>query len=566
MNNYRSITIISPNYKVESDDNSCYNSDMRVTSVILFVAQRSAAGLLGMLLVTLIAIVAQPVEAALLNDVNQAFSQVYGRDPTPAEWQYWADRVVRGDKTTYTALVGAMSYQKSKGQTAATVSTPVSAVVSAPAVSGFKVSSSLYPSPYGPNFLPEGTLIKSTTSPQVYYVVGGKRSYVLPSILDRWLTEAHFFDHNVVVTVSPQDFARYVPTSAKNPTFIGKVLQHPTGSQFYIDDKYRKRPLSATVRKQLKFPSGNLYAVSTALLAEFPTGPALTGAKQPGGMIIYDGPYHGGRIWRLQELSGGQIAKRLYLADRFYEAEYYPDENQRVGVSATQLAQYVRGANIETYPNGWVVGLNTSTYVVNAGRLRHITSPAIFTAMGYRTTNIQTAFPEFLKQLGRGENISAFKGVVDSRGVATSNPAPAPSTTATSGLTRINATMRYAITQINPIYRSVFDKEVTASENQFWADHIFAGEVRNETELRAAMNLAKSTGTKPGRTCRTCGIDADTLKNRWFPYLFHYTWLKNPSADDTTFWHARVDAGRNTIQLLDSNIQWLKQSENKTSE
>lgn len=441
---------------------------------------------------------------------------------------------------------------------------PVAA--STPAVGSFKVSSSLYPSPHGPNFLPEGILIKSSASAQVYYVTGGKRSYVLPSILERWLTEAHFFDHNIILTISPQDLAGYLPTNAKNPTFIGKVLQHPTGNQFYIDDKYRKRPLSAAVRKQLQFPGGNLYAVSTALLAEFPQGPALTGAKQPGGMIIYDGPYHGGRIWRLQELSGGQIAKRLYLADRFYEAEYYPDENQRVGVSAIELAKYVRGENIGTYPNGWVVGLNNSIYVVNAGRLRHITSPTIFNAMGYRTTNVQTAFPEFLKQLGRGENISAFKSVIDTRGVAVSNPVPAPSDTATSTLTRINATMRYTITQINPIYRSVFDKEVTASENQFWADYIFSGEVRNEAELSAAMRLAKSTGQKPGRTCRTCAIDADLLKNRWFPYIFHYTWLKAPSADDTTFWHGRVDAGRNTIQLLDSNIQWLKQSQNKTSE
>jgi len=388
----------------------------------------------------------------------------------------------------------------------------------------------------------------------------------LPSILDRWLTEAHFFNHSVIVTVSPEDFARYLPTNAKNPTFIGKVLQHPSGSQFYIDDKYRKRPLSATVRQQLKLPSGNLYAASTALLAEFPTGPALTSASQPGGMIIYDGPYHGGRIWRLQELSGGQIAKRLYLADRFYEAEYYPDENQRVDVSATELAKYVRGANIGTYPDGWVVGLQNKTYVVNGGRLRHITSPTIFSAMGYRAANVQTAFPEFLAVLGRGENISAFKSITDSRGVSVSSTAPAPTTTATDGLTRINSTMRYAITQINPIYRSVFDKEITATENQFWADHIFSGEVQNESELGNAMRLAKSTGAKPGRTCRTCSIAGDTLKNRWFPYLFHYTWLKNPTADDTAFWHGRVDAGRNTIQLLDSNIQWLKQSQNKTSE
>ncbi len=524
---------------------------MRVTYVILFLS---------------LLLLAQPAEAALFNDINQAFSEVHGRNPSPSEWEYWANRVVRGEKKTYSALVGAIGFQRDKGQTTAPLPAPVSASVASPAVGSFKTASNLYPSKFGPNFLPEGTLIKSSTSSQVYYVKNGRRSLVLPSVLDRWLGEAHFFNHSVVVTISPQDFARYKPIDAKNPTFIGKILRHPNGTQFYIDDKYRKRPLSSAVRGQLKFPGGNLYSASAALLRDFPTGPALKGNLQPGGMVVYDGLYHGGRIWRLQEISGGKIAKRLYLADRFYEAEYYPDEGQRVGVSAGELAKYVRGANIGTYPNGWAVGLGGKVYITEGGRLRHITSPAIFNAMGYRTSNVQTAFPTFLKKLGRGHNISAFKSITDSRGAAASAPAPAPNVAATSGLTRVNSTMRSAIAQVNPLYRAVFDKEVTSSENQFWSNYVHSGEALNAAELRNAMSIAKSTGQKPGKTCHTCGIDSDKLKNRWFPYLFYYTWRKAPSRDDTNFWHARIDGGRNTIQKLNSNIQWLKQSKNKTSE
>jgi len=524
---------------------------MRVTYVILFL---------------FLLLVALPADAALFNDINQAFSEVHGRNPTTNEWNYWANRVVRGEKKTYAALVGAIGFQKAKGQTTSPVSSPVSASVASPAVGSFKVASSLYPSKYGPNFLPEGTLIKSSASSQAYYVKNGRRSIVLPNVMDRWLTEAHFFNHSVIVTLSPQDFARYKPIDAKNPTFIGKVLRHPNGSQFYIDDKYRKRPLSASVRAQLKFPGSNLYPASAAILRDFPTGPALNGKLQPGGMIIYDGPYHGGRIWRLQEISGGKIAKRLYLADRFYEAEYYPDEGQRVGVSAAELSKYVRGANIGTYPNGWAVSLGGKIFITEGGRLRHITSPAIFNAMGYRSGNVQKAFPEFLNKLGRGHNISAFKSITDSRGAAATAPAPAPNVAATSGLTRVNSTMRSAIAQVNPLYRAVFDKEITPTENRFWSDYVHSGEVQNATALRHAMSVTKSTGKKPGKTCHTCSISSDTLKNHWFPYLFHYTWRRPPSSDDTNYWHARVDGGRNTIQKLNSNIQWLKQSRNRTSE
>ena len=502
-------------------------------------------------------------EAALLDQVNQAYRAVHGRNPTVSDWQYWAGRVQRGEKTTYNELVGAIAYQKVNGRGSSVTAAPSG--TAAPAAGSFKTTASLYPSPHGPNFLPDGTLIKSAAGGDTYYVKGAKRSYIVPSILNRWLKEAHFFNHSVVVTLSVNDFARYAPTNAKNPTFIGKVLQAPNGTQYYIDDKYRKRPLSASVRSALKFPTGNRYPVGSALLSEFPTGPAVKSTLQPGGMIIYDGPYHGGRIWRLEEGAGGKIMKRLYLGDRFYEAEYYPDENQRVGVSAAELAKYPRGANIGTYPDGWVVSINGAVSVIQDGKLRRITSPKILSALGYKKSNIQTAFTNFVSKLPRGNNIGAFKTVVDGNAQA-GGAAPAASVSATSGLTRIRPSVRAVIAQINPTYREVFDKEITASENTFWADYVHSGEVNTVNHLKDAMQDTKRSGKKPGKTCRTCVLETDQLMNKWFPYLFYYTWQQEPSGDDKDYWRGQAEAGvRNTIQKLDAGIQWLKQNEDKTS-
>lgn len=50
--------------------------------------------------------------ATLASRVPEAFKSVYGRTPTAAESKLWTDRVNKGDKKTYEALVGAMSYQK----------------------------------------------------------------------------------------------------------------------------------------------------------------------------------------------------------------------------------------------------------------------------------------------------------------------------------------------------------------------------------------------------------------------------------------------------------------------
>lgn len=50
---------------------------------------------------------------------------VYGRKPTATEEAAWKQRILNGEKTTYEALVGAMSYQKANVTTATTSSTAI---------------------------------------------------------------------------------------------------------------------------------------------------------------------------------------------------------------------------------------------------------------------------------------------------------------------------------------------------------------------------------------------------------------------------------------------------------
>jgi len=62
-------------------------------------------------------------EKNLSSRVNESFRQVYGSNPTPTENLYWLGRVVRKEKTSYTALVGAMAYHKARGTRVGSVST-----------------------------------------------------------------------------------------------------------------------------------------------------------------------------------------------------------------------------------------------------------------------------------------------------------------------------------------------------------------------------------------------------------------------------------------------------------
>ncbi|HLD25978.1 MAG TPA: SpoIID/LytB domain-containing protein [Candidatus Andersenbacteria bacterium] len=53
--------------------------------------------------------------AGLGDRVNEAFRAAFGRQPLPAENSYWVGRVQRGEKTTFTDLLGAMYYEKAHG-------------------------------------------------------------------------------------------------------------------------------------------------------------------------------------------------------------------------------------------------------------------------------------------------------------------------------------------------------------------------------------------------------------------------------------------------------------------
>jgi hypothetical protein len=500
-------------------------------------------------------------QAALIDQVNQAFRSVHSRNPTVSEWTYWAGRVQRKEKTTYAALVGAMAYQN-----ATNGGSPTAGVVtSVPAASSFRTGASSYPSSHNPNFLSAGTLIKQAGGSEVFYVQNGKKSWILPSVINRWLNENHFFKHDIILTLTASDFDRYPQTASVNPIYIGKVLQHANGDQYFIDDKLRKRKLSPSVRAAFKIPGGNLYPTSAVHLQEFKTGPALNNANfYPGGMVVYTGPYRGGRFWKIEEVAGGKLTKRLYQTDYLYEADGNPDESHRAPAVASILARHERGPNIEQYPDGWVVGLNNNIYVVQAGKLRLITTPDIFAAMGYKQKYVLTVFPEFLRRYPHGNSISAFKNIVAGASAATKGgPAPAPTTT--SNLTRVRPHIRALINDINTIYLSVFDKDVTVSENKFWVDYVYNGEVNNKADLIATMQRTKITGQKPARTSRTATLSEDTLEQKWFPYLFYFTHQKEPAEDDKGYWYSRIQPGdRDSIEKLGGTIQWLKDTQGAT--
>ncbi|MCE9643131.1 MAG: hypothetical protein K8Q97_02270 [Candidatus Andersenbacteria bacterium] len=428
---------------------------------------------------------------------------------------------------------------------------------------GFSADPAYYPSSLNPNFLPNGTLVKTATNPAVYYIKDGTRSMILPHILEVWFKEAHYFKADVITVISQTDMNRYTVTKSVNPYYIGKILQAPDGTQYFIDDKLRKRPMSQAVRKALLYPSRNLYPTSFAHLAEFAVGAAITRTDvHPGGTVMYYGAYHGGTIWRIEQDSKGNLVKRLYLQDYLYETQGYPWSGQIMPVTATELAKYVRGANIDKYDDGWMVALSGAVSVVEQGKLRHIVNPQILTSLGYPNKYILTVYPQFLKTYATGVPVAAFKNVV-----ASTAKLPVPTTTTistTSKYPELHPAAAALIGQVNDLFLPIYDREPSASENAFWVDYIYKGEVGTKDGLVAAMTKAHTTGVRPAITSRTAALSASVLKSKWFPYLFYFVWHHDPSDTAKAYWYARIDHGDwTTIQGLGGTIRYIQETYGK---
>lgn len=425
------------------------------------------------------------------------------------------------------------------------------------------VSTKNFASSAGKDFLPNGSLVQVIGTGEVYYIKGNTRSLVLKSVVDRWLKEAHYFKHDALIKLSATDLARYKEVKAVNPLYIGKILQAPDGNKYFIDTLLRRRPISSAVRSALHYPSRNLYPTTASHIAQFTLGPVITRTDiHPGGTVIYHGPYHGGTVWRIDEDVKGNLVKRFYVQDYIYETEGYPWSSQILPVDAAELARYPRGANIDTYPNGWMVGLNANTFLVQDGKLR-LVPEAIRKAIGYPQKYVLTVFPEFLARYPRGDAVTTFKTTTVTVTSSLANAAPAPNVAST--YVKVRPTVRTLIASINGIYLLIFQTEATAAENKFWVDYVYNGEVQTKVELETAMKKAKSTGKKPALTSRTAVLSADILKSKWFPYLFYFVHQSEPSDADKDYWYGRIDSGdRNTIEKLGGTLQYIKDTTGST--
>ncbi len=395
----------------------------------------------------------------------------------------------------------------------------------------------LYPSAYGSTKLPDGFLIQASGGTDVYVIRGGKKSLIHRPILDRWLKEAHYFKHDVIVKLSPPELAKYADTSARNDFYMGRILT--TGStRYFIDDKLRRRPISPSVQAALKYPSRNVYTVPSGILDVFPDGSAITRTdRHPGGTVVYHGAYHGGVVYLIR----GDDTKHEFLQDYAYETMGFPWSSQILPTTAAELKLYKRGAHISTYPDGWIIGVGGSNYLVQRGKLRWIASKAVFDALGYNPKYVLTVFPEFFKNYVVGQPVSAFKGVRASVSQSSADRAAGLVSGASGAFEGLSTETQKLLSNVNQLFLEVYDRNLSREENKFWVHYISAAKPRTARALQQAMATARDSGELPALPTVTSAADLRVppesrrlIQN--MNTLFLEVYDRNPTPAENKFW------------------------------
>lgn len=403
-------------------------------------------------------------------------------------------------------------------------------------VLGTETLGPLYPSAFGKDKLPDGFLIQATGGTDVYVVRGGKRSLVHRPILDRWLKEAHYFKHDVIVKLPVSELTKYPETTPRNAFYMGRILT-ADGGRFFIDDKLRRRPISPAVAAALKYPRRNVYTVPSNILNAFPEGLAITRTdRHPGGTVMYHGPYHGGVVYLIR----GDGTKHEFLQDYAYETMGFPWSSQILPTTADELKRYKRGAHISIYPDGWIVGIGGNKFLVQGGKLRWIASKALFDALRYNPKYALTVFPEFFKNYPVGQPVTALKGVRTEVTQASADRAVSL-IQASGSFEGLSAETQKLLSEVNRLFLEVYDRNPSREENKFWVNYISAKKPRSARALQEAMARARGSGELPSLPVTTSAADLRVPPEsrrliQQANSFFLQAYDRNPTPAENTFW------------------------------
>lgn len=240
-----------------------------------------------------------------------------------------------------------------------------------------------------------GTLVKAEGGNSVYLIESGKK---------RPISSAAIFDANgykwsEIVTVKRSELEMYGDSSAVGTYPNGTLLKGPDGKVYVVSSGTKRHITNPEAFEKLGYKWSNLASVSTEHLALYTNGTNITDANvRPDGTLI-----QGTDKTNVYVIESG--AKRLITSPNIFEKRGYKWSNI-VMVTGPELAQYLNGTNLNTYPSTSLLkDENNKVYLVSNGKKHWFGGPRAFEDMGYSWSNLISVNSSELTSYTNGNNV-----------------------------------------------------------------------------------------------------------------------------------------------------------------
>jgi len=260
----------------------------------------------------------------------------------------------------------------------------------------------LYPTGSSITTYPDGTLLKGSDN-KVYVVSDGTKRYITGPALFADLG----YQWSDVLSVSSGHLSLYsdgtdITSSTSHPN--GALVKTSNGTSIYLLESGVKRGIATPqIFEARGYKWNQVISITQTELASYATGADI--ATYPNGTLLRNTSDD-----KVYLISDGK--KRLIPGPIFFEDMGYQWTNV-IGVAASHLDLYTTGSNVRTskiHPNGTLVRVqDTNTiYFIESGKKRHVTSPQVLEANGYRWNEVVTVKRSELEMYGVGQDLSTY--------------------------------------------------------------------------------------------------------------------------------------------------------------
>lgn len=223
------------------------------------------------------------------------------------------------------------------------------------------------------SFNPDGTLIKSPDSPNVYALEGGQK---------RWIGDPQYFriryNWSRLLVSSEGRIDRYASNSDFH--FPDGTIVKGADPQVYVLDSGQKRWITdPSIFSGLGYDWANLVITTNAEIAYYPSGSNMTLGSHPNGTLIKtaDNP-------SVYILESGM--KRRIGSPNVFNAQFF--WRNVVTISSSEMSGYPTGSDMH-FPNGTLIkGSAPEVYILDGGQKRWVGSPETFRFLNLKMSDL----------------------------------------------------------------------------------------------------------------------------------------------------------------------------------